>query len=276
MQPRKAVESLARWLLRPLGYSVVPINIGYLIAADWRLDELHHPGHDDQFYPIILRDMAFANHLRALFGHLDVDCVLDVGANEGQYGLFLREHVGFAGQILSFEPASESYARLLSTVGRDANWKAFRLALGREDTVRAMNIMRVSQLNSFLEPSADLSGHLREVSAVERSEPVDVRRVSELLPQLKAEFNFKRPYLKLDTQGFDLEVIAGAGSKLTEFVAMQSEMSVQPVYRDMPSYRDALRILEGLGYDISGLFWVSVVDHRMFEFDCVMVRRNSP
>ena len=45
-----------------------------------------------------------ADYLRRLFRHLSVDLVIDVGANEGQFGTFLRERVGYAGRIASFEP----------------------------------------------------------------------------------------------------------------------------------------------------------------------------
>jgi len=38
----------------------------------------------------------------------NVDCVIDVGANDGGYGEFIRS-TGFKGNIVSFEPQSEAY-----------------------------------------------------------------------------------------------------------------------------------------------------------------------
>ena len=61
-------------------------------------------------YDIVpLRDMKerdLALHLRELLARLDIDCVLDVGANAGQYHDFLRDKVLFDGPIISFEPVS--------------------------------------------------------------------------------------------------------------------------------------------------------------------------
>ena len=268
MRARKLLERVARAALHPLRLSIVPINSGYYIAADWRRDDWRNPS--------VLKELAFADHLRRLFANLRTDCVLDVGANAGQYAQFLREQVGFGGTILSFEPASETYGRLLSTAKGDDHWKVFHMGLGRENARREINLMKMSQCSSFLDPSPHLSGHLKEASIVDGVEIVEVRRLDGMLSDLKAEFGFERPYLKLDTQGFDLEVIAGVGARLAEISALQSEMSIQPIYRGMPNYREALQTLEELGFRISGMFPVVVSDHAIIEFDCVMVRGTGP
>ena len=53
-----------------------------------------------------MKERDFALHLRELLAHLDIDCVLDVGANAGQYRDFLRDKVLYDGPIISFEPVS--------------------------------------------------------------------------------------------------------------------------------------------------------------------------
>lgn len=77
---RSRLINIAHKTLRQFGYELIP---------SWRLDSLE-----------------LANHLRELFNFLDIKCVLDVGANKGQYRDFLRQHVGYKGLILSFEPIS--------------------------------------------------------------------------------------------------------------------------------------------------------------------------
>jgi len=50
-------------------------------------------------------------HLYKLFDLLKINCVLDVGANQGQYAHFLR-NLGYKGNIISFEPVTIDYAIL--------------------------------------------------------------------------------------------------------------------------------------------------------------------
>lgn len=71
------------------------------------------------------------NFLRA-FG---IDTVLDVGANTGQFALTLRNDLGYAHTILSFEPLSSAFDQLQSRAAADRRWQAFHHGLGdREET----------------------------------------------------------------------------------------------------------------------------------------------
>ena len=62
----------------------------------------------------------------------DVDTVLDVGANEGQYARWLRS-LGFRGRIVSFEPSSVTIAARLLPVGRNQSEVCARHELGLAD-----------------------------------------------------------------------------------------------------------------------------------------------
>jgi hypothetical protein len=80
-------------------------------------------------------------------------------------------------------------------------------------------------------------------------------------------------YLKLDTQGYDLEVLKGAAGSLGSVQALQIEAAVQPLYRDMPDYRTMLAELEARGFALSAMFPVSHDARlRLIEFDCLFVR----
>jgi hypothetical protein len=89
---------------------------------------------------------------------------------------------------------------------------------------------------------------------------------------LQARHGFQRPYLKLDTQGHDLEVIRGAGDTLSSTIlALQTEASVIGIYQGMPGYIQAIQVLNERGFEITTLQPVAR-DRllRVVEFDCVM------
>ena len=91
---------------------------------------------------------------------------------------------------------------------------------------------------------------------------------------------FERPYLKIDTQGYDLNVLMGGAESLRQFVALQTEASVLALYKDMPSWRQVVDYLSGAGFELSGMFpVVSDEQMRLIEFDCIMInpmRVRSP
>ncbi len=208
-------------------------------------------------------------HLQRLFALLAINCVVDVGANRGQYGRFLRQ-LGFNGRIISFEPVPGDYAVLRETAVSDPNWQTHPLALGEQTTTQQMNVTSDSLFNSFLQPNEFIMGQgLR----VDQTAKVPVRRLDELLPSLVADMAEPHIYLKVDTQGYDLHVFAGAAGILPQVLALQTEVSARPVYEDMPDYLESIRHLNGLGYEITGLFPIARDNAlRVIEFDCVMVR----
>lgn len=211
-------------------------------------------------------------HLQRLFALLAINCVVDVGANRGQYGRFLRQ-LGFNGRIISFEPVPGDYAVLRETAVADPHWQTHPLALGDQETSQRINVTSDSLFNSFLQPNEFIIGQgLR----IDETADVPVRRLDALLPTLLADLPDPRIYLKVDTQGYDLHVLTGAAGILPQVLALQSEVSARPVYDEMPDYLESIRFLNSLGYDITGLFPIARDNAlRVLEFDCVMVRGTA-
>ena len=103
---------------------------------------------------------------------------------------------------------------------------------------------------------------------------VHMTTLDRIFPEITKGIAAPRVFLKLDTQGYDLEVVRGATQSLASIVAMQSEISIFPLYEGMPDYATALTRLREVGYLPTGFF--SVVGHRTtsrtIEFDVVLVR----
>ena len=203
-----------------------------------------------------------------------IDCVIDVGANHGQFARRLRG-AGYRGHIVSFEPVAETFARLAASAAGDPKWSVHRCALGREEAVATMHVVP-GTLSSVLAPTEFGYDRYRQFHAA-TTEDVPVRRLDAVLDGVTAGLREPRLYLKLDTQGYDLEVFAGLGERAREFVGLQSEVAVMQIYEGMPMMPEALAAYTAAGFEITALYPVSRQSRtgRVVEFDCVMVRADA-
>ncbi len=73
------------------------------------------------FPPCSNRSMTPAARRRLLLREIAV--VLDVGANEGQYGSWVRSVLSFPGRIISFEPSNRTFNTLACAASGDTKWE---------------------------------------------------------------------------------------------------------------------------------------------------------
>ena len=230
----------------------------------------HFFGYDlRKHYKVATSDAATT--LINAINHYRIDLVLDVGANVGQFGKELRSG-GYSGELHSFEPVSSTFKQLEETSKNDQNWFCHHVALGATPGDREINIMKSSDLSSFSEPSEFGQKRYKKLR-VEGTESVTVSTVSDFLRDHR--LTKRRTLLKMDTQGHDLEVIQGAKEALGSIIAIQSEISISPLYSGMPSYLESLKSYEELGYSIAGLHPVNKCeDLSIIEMDCLVVSRS--
>jgi FkbM family methyltransferase len=214
-------------------------------------------------------------HLRRLLHSFDIDCVFDVGANYGQYARMLRSHAGFKGLIVSFEPIPDAAAELRRLARGDDRWVIEEFALGAQEGVQNFHIMNDSQFSSLSEPEHSEVPAFREWNSPARTVPVAVDTLNSAFRRLQEKHAFKRPFLKMDTQGFDIEVLKGGADVARKFLGLQSELAIKKLYQQSVDYREALAIYESLDFELSA-FVPNNVGHFpvLVEMDCIMIRRD--
>lgn len=205
---------------------------------------------------------------------LGINCVLDVGANAGQYGRMIREG-GYRGRIVSFEPLARYVEELERTAAADDDWLVRPFALGNEHGTTQINYVAgtISSLLPASDFGKDWSQGLREATA----QTIQIRRLDALFEEVTAGLDEPRVYLKMDTQGYDLETFRGAGERIHDIVALQSEVSWVPLYEGMPRFPEQLAAYEEAGFAVSGIYPVSRHGQtlRLVESDLVMVRPEA-
>ncbi|MCH8144310.1 MAG: FkbM family methyltransferase [Gemmatimonadetes bacterium] len=223
-----------------------------------------------------LEELARVEFLVALLSKLDVDVLVDVGANDGHFGSKLRRH-GYHGRLLSFEPAPGVYERLARLSAADRRWDVFRVALGDREETAVLNLMAATTFNSFLKPNS-LALRLFEVGTEIQGEVrVSVDRLDRILPTLLPDSDRQRVFLKIDTQGYDLNVLRGAGGQLESIVGLQVEMAMTPLYEGTPLYNDVVEFVEARGFALIAAFpvtWNSS-EPRALEYDGIFLRKAT-
>jgi len=206
---------------------------------------------------------------------LNINCVIDVGANTGGYGDFLRE-LGYKGWIISFEPVESTYNKLSRHAAGDPKWSVHRIAAGAEDKLMTMNVTRSSVFSSFLTPDEFCKKQFPGDATIEHREVVQMRRLDGMFSDVVSHIPDPRVYLKLDTQGWDLQALEGASGILDSVAGLQSEISVQQIYDGMPAYTESLTAMERMGFELVDL--VPVARKRnlaVIEFDAILTRSRE-
>ena len=220
-------------------------------------------------------EYVHAEILRELFRQKAIDCVFDVGAFNGHFGRFLRQTVRFQGTILSFEPQPGPFGALEEAARQDSHWHTFAFALGEQRGEFEMNVMNKLWFSSFLAPSAATPENMASRNTTVSTIRARVETLADHFDALEAEHGFKRPFLKMDTQGFDLKVLRGALPRIGRFLGLQSELAVIQIYVGMPNWQAALAEYEKAGFAVCAFFPVSRDSQmRAVELDVVMVRNE--
>lgn len=117
----------------------------------WARGRLQRAGFDVVRYPVAT---TLDGHLTHLIRAHRVDIVLDLGANEGQFGRRLRDECRYSGLMHSFEPHPASFRRLQRWVVVDPRWEAHRLAIGEAAGTAVLHGFEKSDWNSLLDLDA--------------------------------------------------------------------------------------------------------------------------
>jgi FkbM family methyltransferase len=236
---------------------------------------LAHPEHrNERLLQLAAAEFLCAQHVAAMLELYGVNCVFDAGAHTGQYAKRLRK-AGYTGRIVSFEPTSAAFARLEQAAAKDHDWRVYRCGLGREETTGKIHTSWTT-MNSLLPASEYGKGRYPRFRNSD-TEEIPIRRLDEVMDEALEGLADPVPYLKMDTQGYDLEVFAGAGKRIADFVGLQSEVACLRLYDGSPTMAEAIAAYEAEGFDISGMYPVTreATTGRVVEFDCVMVRAEA-
>lgn len=209
------------------------------------------------------------NTIKAIIDFYHIDLVIDVGANIGQFATDLRSN-GYRGEIISFEPVKKSYCELAKKCVNDPLWTAVPLGLGANNGELKINTSTFSVFDSVLKLSNFAVNNWKNL-AIDSTEIITITTLDYYLIENKLEH--RRIFLKLDTQGYDLEVFKGSLKCIDSIKAMQSEVSFIQIYEGMPSFIVSIESYLAAGFQVSAFFPVCEnINLASIEMDCILVK----
>ena len=213
------------------------------------------------------------SHLATLIDEYQIESIVDVGANEGQFALSMRS-LGFRGKIYSFEPVEAAFEKLKQASATDDKWHVFDFALGAASGEALINVSGFSSFSSILDVNKYALERWKD-SEVSHQQEIAIRTLDECASDGTVDCD-GRLFLKMDTQGYDLEVFKGALSVLLGVSCILSELSLIPIYEDMPSYAESLAEYESHGFRVSGFYPITRNKNlTLNEVDCVLVNTSK-
>jgi FkbM family methyltransferase len=185
-----------------------------------------------------------------LMRSLSIDLVIDIGANRGQFAHEIRR-AGYRGRILSIEPLEEPYLELSRSAAKDSHWTAVRSAVGAGAGVASIHVAANGGASSSLLPMLDLHRSAAPEANYVGEERVEVRTLDSVAQPHRESGD--RVFMKIDVQGFELQVLEGGPETLSGSSMVQVEMSLIPLYEGAPTYEDVLAVLGRKGLQLVGI-----------------------
>lgn len=218
----------------------------------WRL------GIDVRWASQVKEVMDFVNDRR-------IDIVMDVGANIGQFGLSLRAK-GYRGKIVSFEPVKSAFQALAERAKADGNWEVHNLALGAAPGETMINVSDLAIFSSIL-PLTDAATEFNGRARYTHTETIAVQTLDHF-----ADVCSNRTLLKIDTQGYERQVLEGARETLPRLKGVLMELPVIHLYQGAWQFQEALEFMARAGYvpaQIHPVVYDSKDKVSLVEVDCL-------
>ncbi len=185
--------------------------------------------------------------------------VVDVGANIGLFSVFLSREIGPGGELHAFEPVKDTFWRMQENLAlnRCTNVTTNQLALSNKRGRETMNIFPegYGAWNTFGKP---VFGETKAVSKEKVTKTT-------LVDYCKDHGIKKIDFLKIDVEGFERDVLNGAGTLLAEnrVKYLSFEISEIPLKGAGRSGLEIFDLLRSYGYSA-------------YEFDPKLKRFKGP
>tara|TARA_B100001057_G_C22652675_1_gene872702 strand:+ start:86 stop:979 length:894 start_codon:yes stop_codon:yes gene_type:complete len=181
---------------------------------------------------------------------------IDVGAadNISRRWSKIKRNLNFIG----FEPNSKEYKKIYNN--DFGKFNIYNFALGNVNNIKKINILNSEFASSFLLPNYK---NLEQFSNYQRFQIKDTLNIRvKKLDSLKLK---KADFIKIDTQGYNLEVLKGSSKTLDKLVGIEIETEFFRIYKNQKLFEDTKKFLEKKNFEFINFYnlrrWSSFKDY---------------
>lgn len=219
-------------------------------------------------------DNSGSFQIAKIIEYFNINTIYDIGANTGQYASELFE-LGFKGRIISFEPLSKPHMKLELNSKNNPQWYVHdKCAIGNINGDTLINISKNSVSSSIL-PILDAHIKSAKDSVYIDSERVVVKTFDSIFSTYY--HTNEKSLLKIDTQGFESEVLDGAVNSLSDITLIQCELSLVPLYKDQKLFKEMISKIESFGFTMWSIRsgFTNGDNGRTLQVDAIFINNNE-
>ena len=219
----------------------------------------------------ISKNQNLIDILNNLITKLDINLIFDVGANEGQFAKKIIES-GYKRNIISFEPLNNCYENLVLSSSKFKNWKVEKLSLGSENRASEINVSNYALSSSILPIS---NNHLKakKNSNYISKQITKIKKLDTYIYENKIATDYS--FLKIDTQGYEYNVLEGSLQNIKNFRIILCELSFEELYIGQKLWIDIINFLKKNNFEVWFLEkgFQSQENGQMLQADCIFVNK---
>lgn len=186
---------------------------------------------------------------RSVLSGLSCDFVVDVGANRGQFSLLCR-HLWPQARLVAFEPQPDPARIYRALFNADSGVRLYECALAPQRQEMTLHVSGQDDSSSLLPISQAQTDNYPGTQVVQTRQ-VPAGPLSDYV--MEKEIG-AASLLKIDVQGFELEVLKSAQSLLHGFRWIYAECSYVSLYEGQALADEVIAWLEARNFRLAGRF----------------------
>ena len=204
------------------------------------------------------------------FRSQDLKTIIDIGANKGQFSLIAKNFFPNA-NIFAFEPLTRPYEKFIKIFNKIENVKIYKYAIGTFDDEVMMNISKREDSSSILE-IGPLQKKIFQGTDKVNEEKIYVSPIDKMLEINKIH---NPSLLKIDVQGYELEVLKGCKNILDKIDHIYCECSFIELYKNQAIYSQVCEWLYDYNFSVESIYNPSYDDKGQMVQADIYFKKNK-